>query len=198
MNTEQERAEFEAWYRLHHGSLDVYGRDASGEYADKQVQGAFNVWQARAALTAQPAALAEPVAAVVREHDGRAFAVLRPAGENLPDGTELYTAQPEPITPKQLARLIADNPDVQFSVKPRPADEELRRDAERMKFAAEAPNLHGQVYLSCRLRGAAHQQALDLAHDAEKMYGPEQVSEADLRIILEEISDAIADEKREG
>lgn len=47
---EQERTEFEAWYRLHHGSRDVYGRDASGEYVDKQVQGAFNVWQARAAL----------------------------------------------------------------------------------------------------------------------------------------------------
>lgn len=57
MNTEQERTEFEAWYRLHHGSRDVYGRDASGEYADKQVQGAFNVWQARAALTAQDEAL---------------------------------------------------------------------------------------------------------------------------------------------
>ena len=50
MNIEQERAQFEAWYRLHHGSRDVYGRDASGEYADKQVQGAFNVWKARAAL----------------------------------------------------------------------------------------------------------------------------------------------------
>lgn len=62
MNIEQERAEFEAWYRLHHGSRDVYGRDASGEYADKQVQSAFNVWQARAALAAQPAASAEPVA----------------------------------------------------------------------------------------------------------------------------------------
>lgn len=70
MNIEQERAEFEAWYRLHHGSRDVYGRDASGEYADKQVQGAFSVWQARAAmidladdiraaLAAQPAASAE-------------------------------------------------------------------------------------------------------------------------------------------
>ena len=57
MNIEQERTEFEAWYRLHHGSRDVYGRDASGEYADKQVQGAFNVWQARAALTAQDEAL---------------------------------------------------------------------------------------------------------------------------------------------
>lgn len=77
-------------------------------------------------------------------------------------------------------------------------DIELLPLPERMKFAAEAPNLHGQVYLSCRLRGATHQQALDLAHDAEKMYGPEQVSEADLRIILEEISDAIAAEKQEG
>ena len=55
MNTEQERAQFEAWYRLHHGSLDVYERDASDEYTDKQVQGAFNVWLARAALAAQPA-----------------------------------------------------------------------------------------------------------------------------------------------
>jgi len=53
MNIEQERAAFEAWYRLHHGSLNVYRRDASGEYADKQVQGAFNVWLARAALAAQ-------------------------------------------------------------------------------------------------------------------------------------------------
>jgi len=52
MNIEQERTEFEAWYRLHHGSRDVYGRDVSGEYVDKQVQGAFNVWQARAALSA--------------------------------------------------------------------------------------------------------------------------------------------------
>ena len=54
---EQERTEFEAWYRLHHGSRDVYGRDASGEYVDKQVQSAFNVWLARAALTAQDEAL---------------------------------------------------------------------------------------------------------------------------------------------
>lgn len=30
MNIEQERTEFEARYRLHHGSRDVYGRDASG------------------------------------------------------------------------------------------------------------------------------------------------------------------------
>lgn len=35
---------------------------------------------------------AKPVAAVVREHDGRAFAVLRDAGADLPDGTELYAA----------------------------------------------------------------------------------------------------------
>lgn len=53
MNTEQERAAFEAWYRLHHGSRDMYERDASGEYADKQVQGAFNVWLARAAIDAE-------------------------------------------------------------------------------------------------------------------------------------------------
>ena len=57
MNIEQERTEFEAWYRLHHGSRDVYGRDVFGEYADKQVQSAFNVWLARAALTAQDEAL---------------------------------------------------------------------------------------------------------------------------------------------
>lgn len=54
MNTEQERAEFEAWYQHHHGDRDVYVLDESGEYADKQVQGAFNVWQARAALQSQP------------------------------------------------------------------------------------------------------------------------------------------------
>lgn len=34
MNIEQERTEFEAWYRLHHGSRDVYGRDASGGTID--------------------------------------------------------------------------------------------------------------------------------------------------------------------
>ena len=50
MNIEQERAAFEAWYQHHHGDRDVYALDESGEYADKQVQGAFNVWQARAAL----------------------------------------------------------------------------------------------------------------------------------------------------
>ncbi len=46
MNTEQDRADFEAWYQHHHGDRDVYVLDESGEYADKQVQGAFNVWQA--------------------------------------------------------------------------------------------------------------------------------------------------------
>lgn len=59
MNTEQERTEFEAWYRLHHGSRDVYERDVFGEYVDKQAQGAFNVWQARAALTAETVCEAE-------------------------------------------------------------------------------------------------------------------------------------------
>src|SRR5690554_6033593 len=53
MNIEQERAAFEAWYQHHHGDRDVYALDESGEYADKQVQGAFNVWQARAALQSQ-------------------------------------------------------------------------------------------------------------------------------------------------
>lgn len=62
-------------------------------------------------------------------------------------------------------------------------------------IGAGAPNLHGQVYLSCRLRNATHQQALDLAHDAERMYGSDRVSESDLRIILEEINAAIDSEK---
>src|SRR5690606_2917149 len=53
MNTEQERTDFEAWHQHHHGDRDVYVLDESGEYADKQVQGAFNVWQARAALQSQ-------------------------------------------------------------------------------------------------------------------------------------------------
>lgn len=52
-NIEQEHTDFEAWYRHHHGDRDVYVLDESGEYADKQVQGAFNVWQARAALQSQ-------------------------------------------------------------------------------------------------------------------------------------------------
>lgn len=53
MNIEQLRADFEAWYRHHHGDRDVYALDEFGEYADKWVQGAFNVWQARAALQSQ-------------------------------------------------------------------------------------------------------------------------------------------------
>lgn len=53
MNIEQERADFEAWYQHHHGDRDVYALDESGEYANKQVQGAFNVWKARAALQSQ-------------------------------------------------------------------------------------------------------------------------------------------------
>lgn len=80
MNIEQERTEFEAWYRLHHGSRDVYGRDVSGEYVDKQVQGAFNVWQARAALAAQDKALlrqALEALDVYREYD--------PEGEGVAD-----------------------------------------------------------------------------------------------------------------
>lgn len=72
MDIDQERAEFEAWYRLHHGSLDVYERDASGEYDDKQVQGAFNVWMARAALTIKlmPAPIKETIIrALIFRHD---------------------------------------------------------------------------------------------------------------------------------
>src|SRR5690606_3086702 len=41
---------FEEWYQHHHGDRDVYALDEFGEYADKRVQSAFNVWQARAAL----------------------------------------------------------------------------------------------------------------------------------------------------
>ena len=48
--SQDQRAAFEAWYRQHRGDRDVCVLDKSGEYADKQVQGAFNVWQARAAL----------------------------------------------------------------------------------------------------------------------------------------------------
>ena len=76
MNTEQERTEFEAWYRLHHGSRDVYGRDASGEYADKQVQDAFNVWQVRAALAAQDEALLRAENARMRAEIDALAAVL--------------------------------------------------------------------------------------------------------------------------
>lgn len=104
MNTEQERAAFEAWYRLHHGSLDVYGRDASGEYADKQVQGAFNVWQARAALAAQPAASTEPVA-WIRKNGFRFNADIEPQDDS---EIPLYAApQPAEQQPAQdVARLM--------------------------------------------------------------------------------------------
>lgn len=71
MSIEQERAAFEAWYQHHHGDRDVYVLDESGEYADKQVQGAFNVWQARAALSQQPAAPSETVNVIgMPEFDG--------------------------------------------------------------------------------------------------------------------------------
>lgn len=70
MNTEQERAEFEAWYRTHHGSRDMYERDASGEYADKQVQGAFNIWQAgQGALRAERDALRDVLDRIVSYYD---------------------------------------------------------------------------------------------------------------------------------
>lgn len=75
---------------------------------------------------------------------------------------------------------------------PCPDDDELRRDAERMRIAVDAPNLHAQVYLYCRLHAATHDEALDIAHDAEIMHGSDRVSEGDLRIILEEIRDALA------
>lgn len=101
------------------------------------------------------------------------------------------------MTPKDIAQAATFAEKYGSARKPDDL-EAMRRDAERMKFAAEAPNLHGQVYLSCRLRGAAHQQALDLAHDAEKMYGAERVSEADLHTILAEISDAAADQQQGG
>ena len=42
----EQKTAFEAWYRHHHGDRDVYVLDESGEYADKQVRGAFNAWQA--------------------------------------------------------------------------------------------------------------------------------------------------------
>lgn len=127
MNTEQERAEFEAWYRLHHGSRNVYGRDASGEYADKQVQGAFNVWQARAALAAQPAAATageamneEPVAWRWRWKD------LPDAGWQLSSvggwrDTEHIEAQPLYTHP---------TPPAQTSGQAAPSDEEIIADME--------------------------------------------------------------------
>lgn len=96
-----------------------------------------------------------------------------PAGTLIHDPAKpLYAApvaaQPEPITPKQLARLIADNPDVQFSVKPRPADEELRRDAERYRWLRDPCCGAERVIFYCRGdygRGLMSGTMLDAAID---------------------------------
>ena len=79
MNTEQERAAFEAWYQHHHGDRDVYVLDESGEYADKQVQGAFNVWQAAIAHDRQDHLR---TAAEMMPSDAEILACLRPLYSN--------------------------------------------------------------------------------------------------------------------
>ena len=79
MTTEQERAAFEAWYQHHHGDRDVYVLDESGEYADKQVQGAFNVWQAAIAHDRQDHLR---TAAKMMPSDAEILACLRPLYSN--------------------------------------------------------------------------------------------------------------------
>src|SRR5690606_23441631 len=76
---EQERAAFEAWYQHHHGDRDVYVLDESGEYADKQVQGAFNVWQAAIAHDRQDHLR---TAAKMMPSDAEILACLRPLYSN--------------------------------------------------------------------------------------------------------------------
>src|SRR5690606_17519007 len=76
---EQERAAFEAWYQHHHGDRDVYVLDESGEYADKQVQGAFNVWQAAIAHDRQDHLR---TAAEMMPSDAEILACLRPLYSN--------------------------------------------------------------------------------------------------------------------
>lgn len=44
--SEQQREAFEAWYADHHGDRPVFGKGPDGDYLNKNVQSAFNVWSA--------------------------------------------------------------------------------------------------------------------------------------------------------
>lgn len=63
MNTEQERAAFEAWAQ---NSFELH-RHSAGEYSSSFTQAAWAAWQARAALQSQPQ---ETIAYVTRNEEG--------------------------------------------------------------------------------------------------------------------------------
>lgn len=169
MNTEQERAEFEAWYRLHHGSRDVYGRDASGEYADKQVQGAFNVWLARAALTAQPAASAEPVYAYRRKGLDDFVTCTLERFEELQDKPHLFETRIFYAAP--VAAQAPQNDDETEGLRAhiallKASLAQAERELDELRVAAQAPQepeeplpppgIHAAVHYAGWLRREAH------------------------------------------
>ena len=54
-------------------------------------------------------------------------------------------------------------------------------------IANNAPNLFGQVYLTCRENGNSHEGSLAAADEAVRLHGDEAVSRQDLTLIVEQI-----------
>lgn len=54
-------------------------------------------------------------------------------------------------------------------------------------ISLNAPNLLGQVYLSCRFEGNTHEGSLNVAEEAVKTFGSEQVNRENLDLILESL-----------
>ena len=102
---DQQRAGFEAWHRQHHGDRHMYERDVSGEYTDKLVQGAYNVWQA---------ALQSPEVRVT-QYMAECMVMVR---------DELIEAE---IIGEEVAPMFVTNAVLGYAWR-------LRRDAERLEF----------------------------------------------------------------
>ena len=112
--TEQQRASFEAWYRHHHGDRDVYVLDESGEYAEKQVQGAFNAWQA--AIKADRQARGEPIGEVLAFPMGdkpKTHSTLAGLKDPQPVGMLVYAA-PLPHQIPEGYKLVPVEPTVEM------------------------------------------------------------------------------------
>ena len=92
------------------------------------------------------------------------------------------SAKPEQITPKQLAKMVADNPVLHFSVKSSPADEELRRERVRQALSDAGFRLQDDYYLA---NGASL-----MSEDSHQIIHRDVVDEI--------VRAALAAEKREG
>lgn len=58
---------------------------------------------------------------------------------------------------------------------------------EPVTIANNAPNLFGQVYLTCRAKGNSHEGSLASADEAVRLHGDDAVSQQDLTLIVEQI-----------